>query len=51
MRKKILLTLALIGLGVGSVAAYTHVTRSDCPGKMVCPLNGNVICKDQCPAK
>jgi hypothetical protein len=23
--------------------------REDCPGKIVCPLTGEVICADQCP--
>jgi hypothetical protein len=23
--------------------------RPDCPGKIVCPLTGDVICADQCP--
>ncbi len=23
--------------------------RSDCPGKMICPQTGALICKDQCP--
>lgn len=23
--------------------------RGDCPGKVVCPLTGEEVCKDQCP--
>lgn len=49
--KNMLVALAVVGIGVGSVTAYTHATRSDCPGKIACPLTGQVICKDKCPAK
>ncbi len=50
--------MSLIGLGVlvlavvsafGFAAAKTE--RVDCPGKIVCPLTGELICKDQCPAR
>ncbi len=41
-------------LGLGSflgACATTQVAseRSDCPGKMICPQTGELICKDQCP--
>ncbi len=29
--------------------AFAGTQRSDCPGKVVCPLTGNEVCKDQCP--
>lgn len=37
----------------GAVAAYiaTKAEREDCPGKIVCPITGELICADQCPAK
>jgi hypothetical protein len=47
--------LGLVAL-VGLVAAYplalaggTTGERSDCPGKVVCPLTGEEVCKDRCP--
>jgi hypothetical protein len=43
--------LAVIALG-GLLAlplAFAGTQRSDCPGKVVCPLTGEEICKDQCP--
>ena len=49
--RKALLILTLVGIGAGSVTAFSKVSRSDCPGQVVCPLNGQVICKDRCPAK
>lgn len=41
----------LLMLGV-SVAAYDFSRaseRADCPGKVVCPLTGEEVCKDRCP--
>ncbi len=35
--------------GIGWAAANSE--RADCPGKIVCPLTGNLVCKDQCPAR
>ena len=23
--------------------------RPDCPGKIICPLTGDLVCKDRCP--
>ena len=49
--KKIILGGAVASLCLaGGVFAYrVSMTRADCPGKMVCPITGNVICADQCP--
>ena len=49
--KKPLLVLALVTVSLaGAVFAYrAATTRADCPGKVVCPLTGQVICADQCP--
>lgn len=33
--------------GMGVVASE----RADCPGKIVCPITGELICADQCPAE
>jgi hypothetical protein len=46
------LLFAVVAL-VGLLAAYplaggTKGERSDCPGKVVCPLTGEEVCKDQC---
>ncbi len=55
--KKLALT-SLFGLValVGLAAAYplasaggSKDTRSDCPGKVTCPLTGEEVCKDRCP--
>ena len=24
-------------------------THSDCPGKIVCPIDGELVCRDECP--
>ncbi len=29
--------------------AFAGAGRPDCPGKIVCPITGEEICKDQCP--
>jgi hypothetical protein len=52
MRKRILPVLMLLAVGAG-VTAYAAGTarseRPDCPGKLVCPLTGELVCKDRCP--
>ena len=40
--------LVLVAASALSVAAATS-ERADCPGKITCPLTGEVICRDQCP--
>jgi hypothetical protein len=30
--------------------ALMAAERADCPGKIVCPITGELICADQCPA-
>lgn len=52
-RKMLVSALGLVG-GVatvlGAVAfAKPTVQRADCPGKIVCPLTGELVCKDRCP--
>lgn len=48
--------MSLIGLGglvLATVSAFgvaaASSERADCPGKITCPLTGEVICRDQCP--
>ncbi len=52
MRNRIVciaLTAAAIA-ALGAVAwSYTSTDRPDCPGKIVCPLTGELVCKDRCP--
>ena len=37
----------------GGVFAYNLASarahRSDCPGKIICPITGEEICRDRCP--
>ncbi len=42
---------AMVGLvAVASVVlARSSSQRPDCPGKIVCPLTGELICRDKCP--
>lgn len=44
-----LAAFAAIGLIVVVVGAAAGLQRSDCPGKIICPLTGDKVCKDQCP--
>jgi hypothetical protein len=34
----------------GIVLAQSRAERTDCPGKIICPVTGEIICRDQCPA-
>jgi len=49
-----MMKLALMSLGglvlVGASALGVAAARADCPGKIECPLTGEVICRDQCPS-
>jgi hypothetical protein len=52
-RKWILSTAAVAGLALtafgGMMFASPTSERPDCPGKIVCPLTGQLVCKDRCP--
>lgn len=40
----------LVGLaGFAAFAAAAAAGRPDCPGKIVCPQSGQLICRDRCP--
>jgi hypothetical protein len=43
--------LAAVGLALVVYAAgpARFAERPDCPGKIVCPLTGELVCRDQCP--
>ena len=44
---------ALMGLGLLAVDKAETVAaggdRADCPGKIVCPQTGELVCRDRCP--
>lgn len=44
-----LTAFAVVGLIVAVAGAAAGLQRSDCPGKVNCPLTGDEVCKDQCP--
>jgi len=53
-RKMLASTLGLVAgvatvLGAVAIAKPT-ADRADCPGKIVCPLTGELVCIDRCPA-
>ncbi|MEO2015855.1 MAG: hypothetical protein ABGZ53_15960 [Fuerstiella sp.] len=41
--------LLLVGVAVAASGFDGSTERADCPGKVVCPLTGEEVCKDQCP--
>lgn len=43
-----LASLLLLAAGAFALNAASS-ERKDCPGKIVCPINGETICQDQCP--
>lgn len=53
MTKKTLWMVALALVLSGAPGAYQLVSgsgqKADCPGKIVCALTGQPICKDRCP--
>ena len=49
-----LVPIALVVAAAVAAAGYaTSVSsttdRADCPGKIICPLTGELVCKDECP--
>ena len=46
-------TLAAAGAlsGCASGERVARAQRPDCPGKIVCPLTGELVCIDRCPAE
>jgi hypothetical protein len=41
--------LALAGGILAFGTAFAGAGRTDCPGKIVCPITGEEVCKDKCP--
>ena len=52
-RRWTLSAVALAMLGVATIGAVklaaANAERLDCPGKIVCPETGKLICRDECP--
>ncbi len=44
------LTLAVVAVTSGDGVATPQDDRPDCPGRIVCPVTGQEICADRCPA-
>lgn len=52
VRRSVFAALALSGAVALPLAfASNRQERSDCPGKVVCPLTGEEVCRDQCPVR
>lgn len=50
----LMLPIALVVAAVVAASSYTAsvsscTDRIDCPGKIICPLTGELVCEDQCP--
>lgn len=45
------MAVSLIGLALLATAKFTtaETDRTDCPGKIVCPETGELVCRDRCP--
>ncbi len=56
MKRKTIMAATITGAAALGAAAglatkgQGAAERPDCPGKIVCPLTGELICADQCPA-
>ncbi len=55
MKRATIMAATIVGAAaLGTAAGLTTkeqggTERLDCPGKIVCPLTGELICVDQCP--
>lgn len=53
MLKAALWTVATIAALAGGSSAYQLVSaspqRANCPGRIVCPITGEEVCRDRCP--
>ncbi len=36
-------------LAATASAVSSSAKRADCPGKIICPLTGDLVCRDRCP--
>ena len=47
-----ILAAAVVMVGIvatGLVFAQSGAERADCPGKIICPRTGELVCRDKCP--
>lgn len=56
MKRRLMMATAGCGIAAATaVAGYmgsaAKAEREDCPGKIVCPLTGGLVCADECPIK
>jgi hypothetical protein len=51
MRKVVIMAVAgtMVGGTVAAMKLAMDSGRPDCPGKILCPITGELICADQCP--
>jgi len=51
--RKLNVWLFLVAIAMGGLAAYSlasaRAEARHCPGKVVCPITGDEVCKDKCP--
>lgn len=42
---------AALTAGAGAMyrASQPATVRPDCPGRIICPLSGELVCRDRCP--
>ncbi len=49
-RRTLLIAMLVAGVAAAGLAlAAGSNSRPDCPGKIICPLTGELVCKDRCP--
>ncbi len=51
-RNIVIWTTLALGAAVAAGATtldQARAARADCPGKVVCPLSGELVCRDRCP--
>lgn len=53
MKRRIMLGALGLLVASSSLGAFAlangKTARADCPGKIVCPITGELVCRDQCP--
>jgi len=47
----LIVVVAAAGAAAATLASSTSASpeRADCPGTIVCPLTGELVCRDRCP--
>lgn len=53
MKTLVVTLVAAVALGLATLGAAklapAQADRPDCPGKIVCPRTGELVCRDKCP--